>query len=56
MLKIQSNVSGVPDFYTSPYLVLKTVPIGFAPGPQEVIKEDECKTFLTDDYVKLITK
>jgi hypothetical protein len=56
MLKIQSKVSGVPDFYTSPYLVLKTVPIGFAPGPQEVIREDECKTFLDDDYVKLDTK
>jgi hypothetical protein len=56
MLKIQSNISGIPDFYTSPYLVRKTVSIGFAPFPQEVIVEDECKTFLDDDYVSLDTK
>jgi hypothetical protein len=56
MLKIQSNISGVPDFHTSPYLVRKTIPIGFAPGPQEVIVESECKTFLDEDFVKLDTK
>jgi hypothetical protein len=56
MLKIKSTVSGVPDFYTSPYLVQQTEVIGFDPDNQEIVMGDECRSFLNDNYVSLDTK
>jgi hypothetical protein len=56
-LKIKSNFDGVPDFYTSPYLVRKTFGIGFDLPDQPVSSnQDECSSFLNDDYVKLDTR
>jgi hypothetical protein len=50
MLKIKSIGNGVPDFYTSPYLVRKITAIGNNQD-KEVIVEDECKSFLDEDFV-----
>jgi hypothetical protein len=55
MLKIKSIDDGVPDFYTSPYLV-RTI---FATGSdqeKEVTVDDKCNFFLDDGYVKTDTK
>jgi hypothetical protein len=58
MLKIESIDSNDPDFYTSPYLVRKTVVIGNGLDPDnvKVVVDDECLSFLDDNYVSLDTK
>jgi hypothetical protein len=56
MLKIKSTEDGVPDFYTSPYLVRGTVVDSVDREKYGVIVEDECNFFLDDDYVSLDTK
>jgi hypothetical protein len=58
MLKIKPIDSRDPDFYTSPYLVRKTTVIATSSEPPDVriIVEDECISFLDDNYVSLDTK
>jgi hypothetical protein len=57
MLKIKPTEYGLPDFYTSPYLVRKpVVDTSIDRVEDSVSVENECKTFLDDNYVSLDTK
>jgi hypothetical protein len=55
MLKINSRSSDVPAYYTSPYLARKILAVGNE-FDVEITMEDECISFLDDDYVSLDTK